>query len=122
MMVLDSRRLPAQNSNLHLRCKRCTEAGTKVMPRPAATSPRAVCSSFASWTTRNCSPRARKKRQGKWQQLYRVVGEYANYSIFDVESNDELHTLLAGLPLFPYMKLARPARGTGCFTVTWSST
>lgn len=46
------------------------------------------------------------QRQGKWQQLYRVVGEYANYSIFDVESNDELHTLLAGLPLFPYMKLA----------------
>lgn len=46
------------------------------------------------------------QRQGKWQQLYRVVGEYANYSIFDVESNDELHTLLAGPPLFPYMKLA----------------
>lgn len=46
------------------------------------------------------------QRQGKWQQLYRVVGEYANYSIFDVESNDELHTLLADLPLFPYMKLA----------------
>jgi muconolactone D-isomerase len=30
------------------------------------------------------------QRQGKWQQLHRVVGEYANYSIFDVESNDEL--------------------------------
>ena len=45
------------------------------------------------------------QRSGKWQQLYRVVGEYANYSIFDVESNDELHTLLSGLPLFPYMKI-----------------
>ena len=45
------------------------------------------------------------QRQGKWQQLYRVVGEYANYSVFDVDSHDELHTLLAGLPLFPYMKL-----------------
>ncbi|CAG2148124.1 muconolactone Delta-isomerase [Cupriavidus plantarum] len=45
------------------------------------------------------------QRQGKWQALYRVVGEYANYSVFDVESNDELHTLLSGLPLFPYMKL-----------------
>ncbi|CAB3805665.1 Muconolactone Delta-isomerase [Paraburkholderia caffeinitolerans] len=45
------------------------------------------------------------QRQGKWQALYRVVGEYANYSIFDVESNDELHTLLAGLPLFPYMTM-----------------
>lgn len=45
------------------------------------------------------------QRQGKWLQLYRVVGEYANYSVFDVESNDELHTLLSGLPLFPYMKI-----------------
>ncbi len=45
------------------------------------------------------------QRQGKWQQLHRVVGEYANYSVFEVESNDELHTLLSGLPLFPYMKM-----------------
>jgi len=46
------------------------------------------------------------QRQGKWQQLYRVVGEYANYSVFDVESNEALHTLRSGLPLFPYMKIA----------------
>jgi muconolactone D-isomerase len=45
------------------------------------------------------------QQEGKWQQLYRVVGEYANYSIFDVESHDALHTLLSGLPLFPYMKI-----------------
>lgn len=45
------------------------------------------------------------QRQGKWQALYRIVGEYANYSVFDVESNDELHTLLSGLPLFPYMTM-----------------
>mgnify|MGYP004705151219 CR=1 FL=1 len=45
------------------------------------------------------------QRSGKWPHIYRVVGEYANYSIFDVASNDELHTLLAGLPLFPYMKI-----------------
>lgn len=43
--------------------------------------------------------------QGKWPHIYRVVGEYANYSIFDVESNDELHRLLSELPLFPYMKI-----------------
>ena len=46
------------------------------------------------------------QRSGKWQQIYRVVGEYANYSIFDVDSNDELHALLSGLPLFPYMRIA----------------
>lgn len=45
------------------------------------------------------------QRQGKWTHLYRVVGEYANYSIFDVSSNDELHQLLQGLPLFPFMKI-----------------
>jgi muconolactone D-isomerase len=45
------------------------------------------------------------QRSGKWQQLHRVVGEYANYSIFDVDSHDELHTMLSSLPLFPYMKI-----------------
>lgn len=45
------------------------------------------------------------QRAGKWQHLWRVVGEYANYSVFDVESNDELHRILSGLPLFPYMEI-----------------
>jgi muconolactone D-isomerase len=43
--------------------------------------------------------------KGAWQHLWRVVGEYANYSVFDVESNDALHNLLAALPLFPYMRI-----------------
>ena len=42
---------------------------------------------------------------GKWPHLWRVVGEYANYSVFDVESNDELHNTLSNLPLFPFMKI-----------------
>ena len=45
------------------------------------------------------------QREGRWRHLWRVVGEYANYSVFDVESNDELHTLLSQLPLFPYMQI-----------------
>lgn len=45
------------------------------------------------------------QREGKWVSIWRVVGEYANYSIFDVDSNDELHTMLSGLPLFPYMDI-----------------
>jgi muconolactone D-isomerase len=48
----------------------------------------------------------RLQREGKWPQLYRIVGEYANYSVFDVESNDELHTLLSNLPLFPYLEIS----------------
>lgn len=45
------------------------------------------------------------QREGKWRHLWRVVGEYANVSIFDAASNDELHTMLSSLPLFPYMEI-----------------
>lgn len=45
------------------------------------------------------------QRSGKWQQLHRIVGEFANYSVFDVDSHDELHSILSGLPLFPYMTM-----------------
>lgn len=43
------------------------------------------------------------QRDGRWAELWRVVGQYANYSIFDVAGNDELHEILSSLPLFPYM-------------------
>jgi muconolactone D-isomerase len=43
------------------------------------------------------------QRKGSWVHLWRVVGRYENYSVFDVASNDELHELLSSLPLFPYM-------------------
>ena len=45
------------------------------------------------------------QRAGKWPELWRVVGQYANYSRFDVDSADELHQLLTSLPLFPYMQV-----------------
>ncbi|WP_166880321.1 MULTISPECIES: muconolactone Delta-isomerase [unclassified Salinibacterium] len=45
------------------------------------------------------------QRDGRWVHIWRVVGEYANYSVFDVASNDELHDILSGLPLFPYMTI-----------------
>ena len=46
------------------------------------------------------------QREGKWRHIWRVVGEYANYSIFDVADNTELHDVLSSLPLFPYMRIA----------------
>lgn len=46
------------------------------------------------------------QKSGKWPHLWRVVGEYANYSVFDVESNDELHNLLSKLPLFKFMMIS----------------
>jgi muconolactone D-isomerase len=45
------------------------------------------------------------QRTGKWRHLWRIVGQYANISIFDVGSPSELHDLLTQLPLFPYMKI-----------------
>lgn len=37
--------------------------------------------------------------------LWRVAGRYANISVFDVPTHDELHELLSGLPLFPFMDI-----------------
>lgn len=45
------------------------------------------------------------QRSGKMVGIWRIVGEYANHSIFDVESNDELHQILSGFPMYPYMKI-----------------
>ncbi|MDY0206561.1 MAG: muconolactone Delta-isomerase [Pseudomonas sp.] len=45
------------------------------------------------------------QEQGKWRHLWRISGQYSNISVFDVESNEELHDLLQGLPLFPYMDI-----------------
>lgn len=46
------------------------------------------------------------QRDGKWPHIWRVVGQYANVSIFDVADNQELHTLLTALPLYPYMEIS----------------
>lgn len=40
---------------------------------------------------------------GTWRHIWRVVGEYANVSLFDTGSNAELHDILMSLPLFPFM-------------------
>ena len=45
------------------------------------------------------------QRDGTWRHLWRIVGEYANISIFDVENPDKLHEILMSLPLFPFMQI-----------------
>jgi muconolactone D-isomerase len=45
------------------------------------------------------------QRQGKWPHIWRIVGQYANLSIFDVTGSEELHEILWNLPLFPYMTI-----------------
>ena len=45
------------------------------------------------------------QRNGKWRHIWRIAGEYANYSVFDVKDNAELHEVLSGLPLFKFMEI-----------------
>jgi muconolactone D-isomerase len=47
----------------------------------------------------------RLQHEGKWRHLWRIAGQYANVSVFDVGSVEELHALLTSLPLFPYMQI-----------------
>lgn len=47
----------------------------------------------------------RLQEQGQWRHLWRIAGQYANVSIFDVAGNEELHALLLSLPLYPYMQI-----------------
>jgi muconolactone D-isomerase len=42
---------------------------------------------------------------GEWRHIWRVAGKYVNTSIFDVQSNERLHEILTGLPLFPFLTL-----------------
>lgn len=45
------------------------------------------------------------QRRGVWRHLWRLVGCYANVSIFDVDSPQQLHDILSTLPLFPFMEI-----------------
>ncbi|MGA0543104.1 muconolactone Delta-isomerase [Neotabrizicola sp. VNH66] len=45
------------------------------------------------------------QRRGTWRHIWRIAGQYSNVSIFDVSGNDELHAILSGLPLFPFMNI-----------------
>jgi muconolactone D-isomerase len=43
--------------------------------------------------------------QRKWLHLWRVAGQYASISVFDVDSPAELHEILNSLPLYRFMKV-----------------
>lgn len=45
------------------------------------------------------------QRADTWRHIWRVVGRYANVSIFDVPGNAELHDILMSLPLYPFMEI-----------------
>ena len=45
------------------------------------------------------------QKDGVWRHLWRIAGQYANFSVFDVESPAQLNDLLMRLPLYPYMEI-----------------
>ena len=45
------------------------------------------------------------QRAGKWPHIWRLAGQFANLSILEVASHEELHEILWNLPLFPYMTI-----------------
>jgi muconolactone delta-isomerase len=38
-------------------------------------------------------------------RVWRIAGQDANISVFDVADHDELHAILSSLPLFPLMEI-----------------
>ncbi len=49
------------------------------------------------------------QKAGEFEAIYRVVGQYANISIFEVESNERLHEILSGFPMYAYMDIETTA-------------
>ena len=45
------------------------------------------------------------QKAGTWRHIWRVVGKYSNVSIFEVESNAQLHDIVTTLPLYPFMAI-----------------
>lgn len=45
------------------------------------------------------------QENGTWLHLWRVAGQYANISVFDVASVDALHDILWNPPLFPFLTI-----------------
>jgi muconolactone D-isomerase len=46
------------------------------------------------------------QRDGRWpHMLWRAVGKYSNFSVFDDDSNDELHNIRQSLALHKFMQI-----------------
>lgn len=49
---------------------------------------------------------------GKLVRLWRIPGRRAVYGLYEVEGPDELHEILASMPLYPWMDIEVMALGT----------
>jgi len=44
-------------------------------------------------------------KANKLRRIWRIVGQVANFSVWEADSLEELHASLGSLPLYPYMKV-----------------
>lgn len=44
-------------------------------------------------------------KAGKMRRIWRIVGQTANYGIWEAESLEDLHASIGSLPMFPYFKV-----------------
>jgi len=45
-------------------------------------------------------------KEGKLKRIFRIVGQRANFSIWEADSFEELHATLGSLPMHPYMDVS----------------
>jgi muconolactone D-isomerase len=60
------------------------------------------------------------RRGGKLVNIWRIAGQYAAFSLWNVDDNDELHQLISGLPMFPFATFTITALATHPSTVRWN--
>jgi len=44
-------------------------------------------------------------KQGRLRRIWRIVGQTANYGIWEADTLEELHATIGSLPMFPYFKV-----------------
>lgn len=89
-----------------MKCSTLSQSGSSPSPGPSGrrTAPSAG-EQVADFQAQEKEYSGNLQRQGTMKGIWRVVGEYSNYSIYDVRDNDELHAVLSGFPMYPYMKI-----------------
>ena len=45
-------------------------------------------------------------KANKIRRIWRIVGQVANFGVWEADSLEELHANLGSLPMYPYMKLS----------------
>lgn len=58
---------------------------------------------MADYQAREKAYSADLQERGLMKAIWRVVGEYSNFSVYDCDDHDELHSIFQGFPMFKYM-------------------